>query len=132
MLTKTLTRVLHGFMPRAGALGNEGTLDRKALRSALDKVSVHTRRLLYMSSGMILVVFIGELTIVFVFRENTPLVAAMFGAIGVTIIGCVKAMTGLAKQMAQLTMMTALSAELSGEQINDVIKTLLQQPAANR
>jgi hypothetical protein len=122
-----LVDTLRPFHRPADLLGGE-SVNRTELQAALKVLDARLQRLFWIRVVMIALIFLIEFGFVIAFREEASVLAAVAGAIGITIAGTVKAMAAVNRDMAETGLMVALAGQLDADAITNVVNALVVRP----
>jgi hypothetical protein len=108
--------------PRKLGSGNEN-----ALVVDLSRLERDLERTWWVRVAMIAMVFVVELVLFVVYRENTTAVAALFAAAGVTIGGAITAMQGVTQEMTRVRLLLSVVPSLSPETLDELARKLIEK-----
>ncbi len=128
MLSHKLKSSLQEFIPAEGAMGGGArTINRKELRGRMDHLRKDVNKTYTVAVIMTVITFILLIFFIILYRDNLGVVTALCSVMGLTIASIISKVTQYAKDKANIDLIIVLSAEISGEQMFEIIKTLLEK-----
>jgi hypothetical protein len=121
-----LKAVLEKHCKISGLLGGTNGSSLK-LSEDLVHLATHLRRLSWITSTMIMLVFVFELAVAFFYRENPTVLAGIGGAMGITIVGAIDRMSRLSKEYGKTILLINLCDRLPPNQTAKIVKVLVDK-----
>jgi hypothetical protein len=126
-----LTDVLRSYLVERPQLGPgrqaEPRDPRAGLTRQLARIGATNQTYFNVCFGAVVVLFVLAIGIVLFFLKSPTQMAAVFGAVGVTVTGLISRMTSLWKHKVSADALLALIPVATEEQLKTVIETLLKR-----
>lgn len=125
---KNLKSLLKEYVPEPGDAGDLGLdeknneLRRDQLRFDLLAVSEKNKYFFFIGIGMLVVLFIAALVLIWLWRSEPNLIAAVFGATGISVTGIIATLFSHWKEKSRVDMLLVL---LSGIDDVETLKTVI-------
>jgi hypothetical protein len=104
-----------------------GAGDEKPLVSDLGRLERDLQRTWWVRIAMIAAVFVVELILFVIYRENTAAVAALFAAAGITIGGAITSVQGVTQEMTRVRLLLSVVPSLSPETLQELARKLIEK-----
>jgi hypothetical protein len=125
-MSNHLKKLLLAYAGPAGLLGGQ-PIDRELLRASLESLVKHFRMMMWLATGMVLLVYLVELGLALKYIDRPKILAGIGGAMGLTIAGAIETVRRIGREMAHTNLLVALSGELDADALKPIITALARK-----